>query len=215
MKTDIKRAPSRAQWVYDVLRSNIKEGAYAGGMRLRERDIAGELGVSRTPVREALQRLVYLGLLVPASGGLVVRELAHTQILELYATREVLEGSVAAFAAHNARSSEILNLRRLADAFAHSGETPRSIWSANRDLHSALYAATHNEYLTRIVQDLNDPLALIPGTTYAIKGRFAQAVIEHNEIIDAIEQRNEKLAEEKARFHIRKSFEARLQMMPQ
>jgi DNA-binding GntR family transcriptional regulator len=208
---------SRAQWVYDTLRSDIKEGRYAGGARLRERDIAETLGVSRTPVREALLRLVHHGLLASAPGGLVVRELSHRQVLELYATREVLEGAIAGFAARHASPSEISNLRRLAAAFSASEEAAqagnvRAIWTANRDFHNALYEAAHNEYLLRIVQDVNDPLALVRATTYEVEGRFAAAAAEHEAIVEAIEARNAALAEERARLHIQKSFEARLRM---
>jgi DNA-binding GntR family transcriptional regulator len=210
---DSDETGSRAERVYDSLRSDIKDGRYAGGTRLRERDIAQELGVSRTPVREALQRLVHIGLLTSAPGGLVVKELSRSQILDLYAAREVLEGAVAAFAARHATPSEISNLHYLADVFAKSGGNLRGIWTANRDLHSAIYAASHNDNLMRIVQDLNDPLALIAGTTYSVPGRFEAAVAEHNGLIEAIEKRDDKLADELAKAHVRKSFEARLRMM--
>lgn len=214
-KPDISSGMSLAQWVYDVLRSDMKEGQFKGGARLSERTIAEKLGVSRTPVREALHRLVERGLLEGTQGGLRVRTLSHSEIVEIYAAREVMEGSVAAFAARNATPAEVANLRRLTDAFTTSGDNARGIWAANRALHTALYAATHNSYLSRCAQELNDPLALVPGTTYSVPGRFEAACKEHDIIIAAIERRDERLAEEGGRAHVRASFEARLQIMPE
>src|SRR5258708_27556643 len=97
------RTRSRADFVYESLRDAIWDGRIARGERVREEEIARNLGVSRTPVREALQRLQQRGLLVVGAGrGLVVAELSHDQVIELYAMREVLDGSAARFAAQRA-----------------------------------------------------------------------------------------------------------------
>src|SRR5882724_11153169 len=86
------RTRSRADFVYESLRDAIWDGRIAVGVRIREEEIARNLGVSRTPVREALQRLAQRGLLMFGAGrGLVVAELTHHQVLELYAMREILE----------------------------------------------------------------------------------------------------------------------------
>src|SRR4051812_48455383 len=93
------RTGSRADFVYESLRDAIWDGRIGRGERVREEEVAGLLGVSRTPVREALQRLHQRGLLVFGAGrGLVVAELSHNQVLQLYALREILEGSAARFA---------------------------------------------------------------------------------------------------------------------
>ena len=83
-----------------------------------EEEIARSLGVSRTPVREALRRLQERGMLVVGAGrSLVVAELSKQQVLELYAMREILEGSAARFAARHANEAEIDMLHRLLDEF--------------------------------------------------------------------------------------------------
>src|SRR5262245_7087752 len=110
----ILRTRSRADFVYESLRDAIADGRIARGERVREEEIARNLGVSRTPVREALQRLQQRGLLVMGSGrGLVVAELSQHQIVELYSMREILEGSAARFAARHATEPEIAILYRL------------------------------------------------------------------------------------------------------
>src|SRR3954462_7176250 len=84
---------SRAEFVYDSLRDAISDGRIAGGERVREEEVARNLGVSRTPVREALQRLQQRGLLVVGAGrGLMVARLSQQQVVELYAMRQILEG---------------------------------------------------------------------------------------------------------------------------
>src|ERR1700741_959347 len=108
------RTGSRADFVFESLRDAIWDGRIARGVRIREEEIARNLGVSRTPVREALQRLQQRGLLVVGAGrGLVVAELTHLQVVELYGMREILEGSAARFAARHASDTEIEMLHRL------------------------------------------------------------------------------------------------------
>src|SRR5215470_2422704 len=110
----VVRTRSRADFVYENLRDAISDGRIAGGERVREEEVARNLGVSRTPVREALQRLQQRGLLVVGAGrGLIVAELTHLQVVELYGMREILEGSAARFAAQHASDTEIEMLHRL------------------------------------------------------------------------------------------------------
>src|ERR1041384_4392839 len=102
------RTRSRADFVYESLRDAIWDGRIARGERVREEEIARNLGVSRTPVREALQRLQQRGLLVFGAGrGLTVASLRRHRVVELYAMRRILEGSAARFAAQHATADEI------------------------------------------------------------------------------------------------------------
>jgi DNA-binding GntR family transcriptional regulator len=204
---------SRSRWVYESLRTAIQEGQYVRGDRIREEEVARSLGVSRTPVREALSRLHTGGLVEMASGGLVVAELSRSQIDELYAMREILEGSAARFAAQHASPSEIASLRHIARAFENAFGDSAKLAQINRELHGAIYEAAHNRYLTRTLNELHDALALLPSTTFTVSGRPELAVGEHARIIDAIEKRDADAAESVAREHIRRAQEARLAMM--
>src|SRR3954447_13477650 len=108
------RTRSRGDFVYESLRDAISDGRIVGGERVRKEDVARNLGVSRTPVREALQRLQQRGILVLGPGrGLVVAQLSQRQVVELYAMREILEGSAARFAARHATPAEIEILYQL------------------------------------------------------------------------------------------------------
>src|ERR1041385_8951158 len=101
---------SRSEKVFRFLHNAIQEGRFTNGERIREEEIATLLGVSRTPVREALSRLLGRGLLEAAPGGLIVAQLTRTHVIELYAMRELLEGATARFTAQHAASSEIITL---------------------------------------------------------------------------------------------------------
>jgi DNA-binding GntR family transcriptional regulator len=204
---------SRGQWVYEKLRRQIQEGKYSVGARVREEEVARSLGVSRTPVREALSRLHARGLLELAPFGLVVTALTRPQVLELYAMREILEGSAARFAAQHAAPSEINVLRSITVEFEKTLSNPAKLARLNRELHSAIYEAAHNRYLLRTLNELQDTLALLTSTTFTVSGRPKAAVEEHWRIVAAIEKRDPDLAEREARLHIQKALEGRLQML--
>ena len=205
--------PSRARWVYKSLRNAIHNGTLGRGERVREEEIAQSLGVSRTPVREALALLQAAGLLEVAAGGLVVTTLTRGQVVELYAMREILEGSAAAFAALHASPTEVATLRHLCRMFGSSlGDVDR-LAQVNYEIHSAICEAAHNRYLVRTLNELHDSLALLPSTTFSVEGRGEAAIREHEEIVNAIENKDSVTAEQAARKHIRAAQEARLAMM--
>ncbi len=204
---------SRGEWVFESIRTAIQEGKYRGGDRIREEEIAKALGVSRTPVREGLSRLQAKGLLELSPAGLVVSVLAAPQVIELYAMREILEGSAARFAAQHAAPSEIAMLKALNDAFKNSSASPQRLAALNRQFHAAIYEAAHNRYLMRTLSEIHDALALLPSTTFAAPGRPEIAFGEHQSIIRAIERRDADAAERRAREHIRNAQVVRLGMM--
>jgi DNA-binding GntR family transcriptional regulator len=182
------------------------------GDRLRETEIAVRLGVSRTPVREALKRLESEGLVAfNQPRGLVVNALTHGQVLELYSMREVLEGAAARFAGAQASKLEIDALQQI-HAHQARARTPKEAAVANRRLHDAIAAAAHNEYLLRAMNVLTDALALLGTTTYSVPGRMESGARENGEIVDAIARRDPDAAEAAARRHIRAAGALRLAM---
>ena len=204
---------SRAEYVYQYLRQAIRDGQFQQGDRIREDDIAKSLGVSRTPVREALGRLQARGLLDFGSGrGLGIVELSRVQVLELYAMRELLEGVAARLAAQHATSTEVGYMRHLLNQFRATRD-PQQLASINRTFHRAIRDAAHNRYMVRSLNDLNEALALLRGTTYSILGRPETADIEHRAILDAIEKGDPDTAERETRAHIRMAQSLRMQMI--
>ena len=204
------RAEPLSSMVYRSLVAKLRGGTLAPGSRLREEDIAAELGVSRTPVREALTRFQARGLAGAGSFGLTVTELDRRQIGELYAMRAVLEGSAARFAAENASTADLKAMRHAAELFAAQDVDAGAQARANTLFHEAIYQAARNDYLMRMLEDLNDSLALLPLTTFQIPGRSGEARHEHAVMLDAIERRDPEGAEQAARTHIHKALEGRL-----
>ena len=198
------RNRSRADFVYETLRDAISDGRIPGGGRVREEEVARNLGVSRTPVREALQRLQQRGLLVagPGGRGLVVAQLGHDEVVELYAMREILEGSAARFAAERATPEEIATLYRLQEQLKAAEGDPMLHITLNRRFHQTIYEAAHNRYLMQTLESLNDLLALLRSTTMRLPHRQRDSHEERRRIIAAIEKRDPVLAEREAREHI-------------
>jgi DNA-binding GntR family transcriptional regulator len=194
------------------VREDISSGRLRPGDRLRETEIAERMGVSRTPVREALKRLEADGLVsFGQPRGLTVTELSHGQILDLYAMREVLEGAAARFAAERASPLEVATLKQILEQ--HKAVTaPDAVAAANRQLHDAIVSAAHNIYLQRVMNLLSDALALLGTTTYSVPGRIASGWKENAEIVDCISRGDPAAAEKAAQAHIRAAGAIRVAM---
>ena len=204
---------SLPDFVYAKLRSAIRNQELKPGDRLREVQLAERLGVSRTPVREALKRLEADGLTrVAPPRGFVVTELTHRRVMELYAMREILAGVSARFAAEQASQMEIQTLQELV---AQQGTAKDATAAArlNDRLREAITSAAHNEFLTRATNSLNDALELLGTTTYSVPGRIESGWKENKKIVEAIARRNGAVAEEAARLHVRNAAKLRVQML--
>jgi DNA-binding GntR family transcriptional regulator len=200
--------------VFRSLCQAFRVGVYRPGDRLREEDVAQRLQVSRTPVREALGRLLAKGLVEPAGGrGLVVRSLGTAEVLELYAMREILEGAAARLAAQHASPPEINALHDLERAFEANAADPTAMARLNRVFHEAIFRAARNRYLDSALQELQDGIALLGTTTFSIGGRPSTAAAEHRSLIDAIAGRDPDRAEKLARAHIQEALRHRLRLM--
>ena len=214
ISADDLRTRSRADFVYDSLRDAIWEGRIARGERVREEEVARSLGVSRTPVREALQRLQRRGLLVTGLGrGLIVAELSKREVIELYAMREILEGSAARFAAQHAAGPEIDILYRLQRDLADAPDDALLLVKLNRRFHQAIYDAAHNQYLTQTLDALHDSMALLHSTTFRAPNRRRESDEEHRRIVAAIERHDAGEAEAIAREHIRQAQRTRFEAL--
>jgi DNA-binding GntR family transcriptional regulator len=205
---------SRADQVQQQILKSIGSGHYRPGDRIRETEVAKALGVSRTPVREALRRLESDGLLSFESWrGVVVSRLDRQQVSELYAMREVLEGAAARMAARHIDDAGIELLRLLLEKAQQSPDDPARLAKLNRELHQTIYSAAHNRYLLQTLGQLENALALLRGTTYAVAGRADTAAAEHQAIVEAICGRDAQAAESAARKHIGAAQRARLRLL--
>jgi DNA-binding GntR family transcriptional regulator len=204
---------SRGERAYIRLKTDIGNGVMAPGSRVRESEIAERLGISRTPVREALRRLEADGLIVHAAHqGAVVAQLDHQAVIELYDMRETLEGPAARYAARHASEAEIQDLAELVESESETADLAARA-ELNRAFHASLYRAGHNRYLLKALLSLGDAMILLGGTTLGTDERFKAAHAEHMDIVKAIEDRDPNRAETAARAHIRNAQRARLKLL--
>lgn len=188
----------------------IRSGALAPGARLREAELATRLGVSRTPVREAIRQLEAEGLVthLPRQGA-TVRTLDHAEIIELYEMRATLEGAAARMAARAASAVELAELAALNAAMAGAGD-PSAAQAANGQFHRTLLGAARNRFLLAAVNALQRTLLLLGPTTLGEADRIAAAVAEHASLLDALAARDGLAAEAAMRAHIDAALAARI-----
>ena len=195
---------------YETILDAIEDGTFRPGARLVESELAERFGVSRTPVREALQRLETQGLLARDGRSLIVASLDHSQMAELYAVRAQLEGLAARLAARHAVEEEIRVLKRMAREDRALLGDPKALARANRRFHGQIHLASHNRFLVQQLDLVHRSMALMAETSLAVDGRGAEALDEHDRIVAAIAARDEAAAEDALRAHISAAFETRL-----
>jgi DNA-binding GntR family transcriptional regulator len=214
VRSSVPAAKGRKQSPYERIKEAIVRGDLAPGNMLVETALAEWCEVSRTPIREALTRLEQDGMVIRSDRGLIVRERSHEEILDIYETRIVLEGTAARVAAARRSAVDIIHLRRIADAMdrVKLGDEDQMV-STNHDFHGALWRASHNESLTDLLTRLDLHIARYPSTTLSQPGRWDEAKREHREILDAIEAQDLPLAEDLARKHFAKARDLRLTIL--
>ena len=195
---------------YSLILEAIDIGVYKPGDRLVESDLADRFGVSRTPIREALQRLETQSLLTRDGRSLIVSSLDHSQMAELYIVRAELEGLAANLAAKHATSEEIKVLQDMVDSDRKIISDPSSLARSNRRFHKQIHLASHNRFLIKQLDLVHRSMALMATTSLAADGRGAVAVEEHQAIVTAIAEGDTKEASEKLRNHISVAFITRL-----
>jgi DNA-binding GntR family transcriptional regulator len=198
---------------YTLILEAIEGGTYKPGDRLVESELAERLGVSRTPVREALQRLETQAMLTRDGRSLIVASLDHNQLAELYAVRTELEGLAARLAARHATDEEVRVLQSMvAEDRALVGGDPRALSRANKRFHKQIHLASHNRFLVQQLDLVHRSMALMANTSFAAEGRDEVALAEHDEIVAAIAARDGDRAWQALRTHISRAFETRLRV---
>lgn len=203
----VENRGSLAERTYENLRFAIVRGELRPNERLIEVDLAARFQVSRTPVRESLQRLAVDGLVVPARRGWVVRELALDEIREIYEVREALEGRAAALAAERATAQEresILGL--VAHRHVSPGENrtggAKMVYD-NDAFHTAVINACGNRRLVGQIERNVDYYYNVQVASLYNDAELATSLQQHSEIARAIANGDPETAELIMRRHIR------------
>jgi len=196
---------------YVLILEAIDVGIYKPGSRLVESELAERFGVSRTPIREALQRLETQSLLTRDGRSLVVASLDHNQMAELYVVRTELEGLAARLAAQHASEEEIDVLQQMVGADRTWTHDASALSRSNKRFHKQLHLASHNRFLVQQLDLVHRSMALLATTSLAVEGRGPVALDEHQAIVTAISERNGAAAYQAVRQHLSQAFIIRLQ----
>ncbi|WP_128910646.1 GntR family transcriptional regulator [Tropicibacter alexandrii] len=197
---------------YSLILEAIDSGVYRPGDRLVESELAERFGVSRTPIREALQRLETQSLLSRDGRSLIVSSLDHNQMAELYAVRTELEGLAARLAARHATEEEVQVLQEMVEDDKALLGDPAALARANRRFHKMIHLASHNRFLVQQLDLVHRSMALMATTSLAAQGRGEVALGEHQAIVDAVARRDEDAAYKALRDHISVAFVTRLKL---
>ncbi|MGI6092006.1 MAG: GntR family transcriptional regulator [Negativicutes bacterium] len=191
--------------VCEALREAIISGVLKPGERLMEIQLAEELGVSRTPVREAIRKLELEGfvIMIPRRGTYVA-DLSIKDINEVFEVRTSLEVLAAGLATERITDDELEKMERL---LVHIGEYIEKgdmdkIVEADSQFHDILYQATRNDRLVQIISNLREQLTRFRSISMAYPGRLKNTLEEHSRLVEALAARDQQLAERLATEHM-------------
>lgn len=202
-----------ADQAYDYIRKAIVAGELAPGSSLREENLAHVVGVSRTPVRDALRRLESEQLVRRTeSKRSYVADWSLDDVEEGFKLRSMLECHAASRAAKNIQSNALTNLERINDDIGRAvrGDIPdpEAFTSLNRSFHSIIIDAAMSERLARLLTGLvAQPVVLRTAARYD-RAQLEQSVHEHSELIKAFQRRDSSWAESIMAAHIRRAYHA-------
>jgi len=205
---------SQGETAYDRLISELRSGTLSPGQRLRETELAQRFGLSRTPIREAIRRLESDGFVEHRPRvGAAIRELGHSEVVELYEMRIILERTAAEMAAQRATQAEIDEIADLNAALADAGDDSATAADLNTHFHRCLHLAARNRFLLDAARGLSNALMLLGPTTLGDEERVTIATGQHARIIDALRAGDKDGAGQAAVTHMEASLRHRLKAM--
>jgi DNA-binding GntR family transcriptional regulator len=216
VKTNKSKQEPQSTVCYEYLISKMQRGELVSGMSVTEQGVADELGISRTPAREALRRLESDGLFVSEPRfGMKIRELGYIETLELYEAREALEMAAVEICAEKISGIEIAELEILQEQMVGSVRDPNRMASLNYAFHKALLNAAKNRYLTMSFEAIHKTLAILGATTLANTERAEESLIEHQNLIERLKLRDKEGARTIMGRHLSNAKRIRLRQINQ
>lgn len=201
----IKTVKNLREAVYQTIKQGIAERTLLPGTQLKESDLVEKLGVSRTPIRDALNQLHRDGMveLVPHKGA-YVKNWTREEVVEILILREVLEGLAARLAAERLTDKDI---RRLEQYFEDYAAGLVDYAQADERFHADLIRACGSTRLVGLIRNLSDNLQMLDmrRVNFSFPGRIKESLAEHRRIIEAFKAGDGELAEKRAREHFQRT----------
>jgi DNA-binding GntR family transcriptional regulator len=194
--------------IFNVIRDDILNGKYTEGEKLVEAKLAEELGVSRTPVREALKQLELDGIVenIP-NRGVVVKGITKQDIQDIFTIRRAIEGIAATWAVERITDQELQDLKEtyeLMEFYTFKKDLDKFA-EQNTRFHETIYRATKSRYLEQVLKDFQYYMKQSRKKSLEIEGRMQNALQEHKEILDAFLERDKERAERALTMHVSNS----------
>ena len=197
---------------YASVRTSILRGHLKGDQPVREADLVRQLGISRTPIREALRRLQAEGLLRRTpEGAYVVVEWDPEELTKVYAVRIALERLAARTAAEHRSRVDLAELADTVDEITAAMEhQPDALPALNMRFHLLVARASGNSYLHSTLSNIAEIFHRYPGAELTLAGRGESALAEHQALLLALERRDADLAEQLIGEHLQRGMDALL-----
>lgn len=211
-----KENKSLTSIIFEKIREDILNGMYDPGEKIVEAKLADELGVSRTPVREALKQLELDGLVenIP-NRGVIVKGVTSQDIKDIYTIREAIEGIAARWSVERMSQEELDSLKEIYELmeFYTFKKDVDKIFELNTRFHELIYMATNSRFLEHVLRDFQLFIKTTRYESLKSEGRMEHTLQEHKEILDAFIERDQEKAVVKIIDHInhsKENFEKRL-----
>ena len=192
--------------VFKYIKSQIINGIYSPGETLLELKLAEELGVSRTPIREAIRLLEVEGLVeTTAKKGAMVLGISPKDVEDIYAIRQLVEGLAARWAAERMNPLEIRELQKIFDLmeFYAQKQDVEELAELDNRFHQLIYEASGSKILTLTLTNLHQYVQLARLASLKTKNRLPQTIAEHRAILEAFLAKNPDAAEKALTEHVK------------
>ena len=199
---------SLADQVFDHLENDILSGKYKRGEILTESKLSAELGVSRTPIREALRRLEQEHIIEESGKGSVVIGISEKDLEDIFMIRKSLECQAAALAAQNRTDEQLKSLKETLEfqEFYLSKNDPDQIKLMDSRFHEALYKLSGSTAFYDTLVPLHKKIQKYRRASLESSSRATASVAEHRKIYEAIEAKNTALAAKYASEHVENAY---------
>lgn len=195
--------------VFKYIKSQIISGAYGPGETLLESKLADELGVSRTPIREAIRLLEMEGLIeTTTKKGAIVLGISQQDVEDIYAIRQLVEGLAARWAAERLSAADLKELQKtyeLMEFYAQKHEV-EEIAELDNKFHQMIYEAAGSKILYLTLRNLHQYVQIARLKSLSMQNRLPLTLSEHHAILEAFEAKNANAAEKAMTEHVRKAY---------
>ena len=197
--------------VFQSIREDILSGRYEQNTELKEAAIGAELGVSRTPVREALRQLELEGLVtIIPNRGAYVNMITAKDVQDIYVIRSMLEGLCARWATQSITAEQLDSMEETLclSEYHTSKKNYEKLYELDSLFHEQLYEAGGSRILNHILSDFHDYVKMVRKATISTSSRSVTSTEEHRAIFEAIKERDPDKAEALAKEHVKHTIES-------